>query len=138
MKYAIFPTTDAEKINTFMQENSKGLALDGVKFHEGYVSFFYLDDAEIAEQAPKTKEAKIKERLLASIQDALEAQHIAVLNAEMDIRSARMNSLHGDKNAGQLVIDRVDMKKRTQEKLAIIESMMRAVEIDEWDPKKKE
>jgi hypothetical protein len=89
MKYAIFPTTDDKKINTFMQENSKGLALDGVKFHEGYVSFFYLDDAEIETQAEKTSEEKIKDRLKASMQDALEAQHLSVLHSVEKIKAVK-------------------------------------------------
>jgi len=133
MKYIAFPIKDTERINNFISAPNRAFAQDMVKFHEDYITFFYVDGDEAVSEMDAIEMSGTDKILLGALEKSREITLIELASADLDVDFARHQALKGKKGATELVIQSEEVKKDFIFKLNAIDARIAKIKAGEFD-----
>lgn len=135
MKYKVFDVKQEEAINEFIQTPNLAFAEDMVKFHDGYVSFFYIDNPEeVAAEGQIANLSKDDQIILGSLEKAREITLITLSGEEMDYKLSQYDVTRGEKGAVDRQFSADEKRRRSKYQLDLIDARIAQLKAGTYDP----
>lgn len=135
MKYAVFSVQDTDAINEFIQKPNLAFAQDMVKFVDGYVTFFYLDEKEAVDSEKETAELTREDQvILGSFEKGLEIALVELSGSELDYKMTQYEVTRAEKGAVDRQFSADEKRKHNKRRVDLIRERIAQIKGGTYDP----